>query len=118
MQRPSTSRSIGVVLAVFSVCALLLAALAPNVFAQAKSGRDIYLDKCAVCHGEDGAGKTVKGKKVHCKDIRQTIKKDSEADMIKIVTDGKGANMDSFKGQFTPDQIRAVVEYYRSLASQ
>jgi mono/diheme cytochrome c family protein len=36
--------------------------------------------------------------------------------MIKIVTDGKGANMDSYKNQFTPEQIRAVVEYYRSLA--
>jgi len=24
--------------------------------------------------------------------------------------------MDSYKNQFTPEQIRAVVEYYRSLA--
>lgn len=98
------------------VCVTVLVILVPNLPAQAKSGRDIYLDKCAVCHGEDGAGKTVKGKKVHCKDIRQTIEKDSEAEMIKVVTDGKGANMDSFKNQLTPEQIRSVVEYYRSLA--
>lgn len=90
--------------------------LMSNLAAQGQSGRDIYLDKCAVCHGEDGAGKTIKGKKVHCKDIRDTIKKDSEADMIKVATDGKGVNMDSYKKQFSPEQIRAVVEYYRSLA--
>lgn len=106
----------GRMLSILFVCLALLAAAVPNLLAQAKSGRDIYLDKCAVCHGEDGAGKTVKGKKVHCKDIRQTIKKDSEAEMIKVVTDGKGANMDSFKNELTPEQIRSVVEYYRSLA--
>lgn len=90
--------------------------LVPNLAGQGQSGRDIYLDKCAVCHGEDGAGKTIKGKKVHCKDIRDTIKKDSEADMIKVANDGKGVNMDSYKKQLSPAQIRAVVEYYRSLA--
>ena len=87
-----------------------------HIYGQAQSGRDIYLDKCAVCHGEDGAGKTIKGKKVHCKDIRDTIKKDSEADMIEVATDGKGVNMDGYKKQLSPEQIRAVVEYYRSLA--
>lgn len=116
MRSSSRSCTLRARLAVLFVSVAALAAFVPNLPAQAKSGRDIYLDKCAVCHGEDGAGKTVKGKKVHCKDIRQTIKKDSEADMIKIVTDGKGANMDSYKSQLTPDQIRAVVEYYRSLA--
>lgn len=116
MRSSSRPCTLGAVLAILFACVVVLAALVPNLPAQAKSGRDIYLDKCAVCHGEDGAGKTVKGKKVHCKDIRQTIKKDSEADMIKIVTDGKGVNMDSYKNQFTPDQIRAAAEYYRSLA--
>ena len=36
--------------------------------------------------------------------------------MIKVATDGKGVNMDSYKTQLSPEQIRAVVEYYRSLA--
>jgi mono/diheme cytochrome c family protein len=35
--------------------------------------------------------------------------------MIKIVNEGKG-DMDSFKKQLTPDQVKAVVEYYRGLA--
>ena len=76
----------------------------------------IFLDKCSVCHGEDGVGKTAKGKKLKVKDIHETIKTESEADMIKIATDGKGKDMDGFGKDYKPDQIKALVQYYRSLA--
>jgi mono/diheme cytochrome c family protein len=75
---------------------------------------DNYNKKCAVCHGKDGSGNTAKGKQLHVKDVREL--KSSEAEMIKVVTDGKGENMDAYKDQFTPDQIKAIVKYYRSLA--
>src|SRR6185503_15618395 len=55
----------------------------------------VFLDKCSICHGEDGAGKTAKGKKLKVKDVHETSKSESETDMIKIVTDGKGKDMDS-----------------------
>ena len=74
----------------------------------------LYDHKCAVCHGKDGLGNTAKGKKVHVKDVHANMK-DSEADMIKAVTDGKGDDMDSYKKEFTAEQIKAVVAYYRSL---
>lgn len=74
----------------------------------------LYDHKCAVCHGKDGLGNTAKGKKVHVKDVHANMK-DSEADMIKAVTDGKGDDMDSYKKEFTSDQIKALVAYYRSL---
>jgi mono/diheme cytochrome c family protein len=86
--------------------------LTGTVFAQ--SADDLYNKKCAVCHAKDGSGNTAKGKKVHVKDVHENMK-DSEAAMIKVVTDGKGDDMDAYKGQFTPDQIKALVEYYRSL---
>ena len=35
-------------------------------------------------------------------------------DMIKVTTDGKG-KMPSYKGKLTDDQIKAAVEFYRSL---
>ena len=76
----------------------------------------IYGHKCAVCHGKDGAAKTAKGKKVKAKDIRETINKMSEAEMIKIVEDGKGKDMDSFKKELGKDEIKALVEYFRGLA--
>src|SRR5665213_4374233 len=79
-------------------------------------GKDLYLDKCSVCHGADGAGKTAKGKKLKVGDVHQTAAKESEADMIKIVTDGKGNDMDAFGKDLKADQITAIVQYYRSLA--
>lgn len=80
----------------------------------AQSADDLYNKKCAVCHAKDGSGNTAKGKKAHVKDVHQNMK-DSEAAMIKVVTDGKGDDMDAYKGEFTADQIKALVEYYRSL---
>lgn len=85
------------------------------VFAEVDA-RSIYLDKCSTCHGPDGQGKTAKGKKLKVKSVKETIGKEDLAAMIKIVTDGKGTDMDSFKTELKADQIKAVVEYYRTLA--
>ena len=81
-----------------------------------KDAKDIYLDKCSVCHGPDGTGKTAKGKKLKVKDVHTTAPKDSAADMIKIVTDGKGNDMDAFGKDLSAAEIKSVVDYYRSLA--
>ncbi|MDP9053486.1 MAG: cytochrome c [Acidobacteriota bacterium] len=79
-------------------------------------GKEMYLDKCSVCHDPDGTGKTAKGKKLKVVDVHQTAAKESAADMIKIVTEGKGKNMDAFGKDLKADQIAAIVQYYRSLA--
>ena len=78
--------------------------------------KDIYLNKCAVCHGPDGAGKTAKGRKVKAVDVRDSSKKLSVDQMIKIVQEGKGDNMNAYGKDLSKEQTRAVVEYYRSLA--
>ena len=78
-----------------------------------KDAKDLYLDKCSVCHGPDGMAKTAKGKKLKMKDVHQV--KMSEDEMIKIVADGKGTDMDSFSKDLSKEQIKGVVEYYRSL---
>jgi mono/diheme cytochrome c family protein len=88
----------------------------PKVAAQ-QSAADNYNHKCAVCHGKDGSGNTAQGKKAHIKDVHANMK-DSEDDMIKVVTDGKGDDMDSYKGQFTAAQIKDLVDYYRSLGQK
>lgn len=95
---------------------MFVLAYAPKLAAQ-QDTEDIYNHKCAVCHGKDGLGNTVKGKKVHVKDVHTNMK-DSEAEMIKIVTNGKGDDMDSYKKEYTPDQIKQLVEYYRSLGQK
>ena len=101
------------VLALLSLATLF--ALSFPLMAQ-DSAADNFNKKCAVCHGKDGSGNTAKGKKVHVKPVQENMK-DSEAAMIKAVTDGKGDDMDSYKTEFSADQIKALVEYYRSLGT-
>src|SRR5690348_5480812 len=88
-----------------------------TVLAQgAFDAKAVYLDKCAVCHGQDGAGKTAKGKKAKVKDIHETIKTVPDAEMLKIAHDGKEPNMDAFGKVYSADQLKALVTYYRGLA--
>jgi mono/diheme cytochrome c family protein len=81
-----------------------------------RDAKDIYLDKCAVCHGQDGAGKTAKGRKLKVMDIHESVKKFTADQMIKVVQDGKGNDMDSYGKELNKDEIKAVVEHYRGLA--
>jgi len=81
-----------------------------------KDPKDLYLEKCAACHGPDGAGNTAKGKKLKMNGVKETAAKMSAADMIKVVQNGKGTDMDAYGKEFNADQIKGLVEYYRSLA--
>ena len=83
-----------------------------------QDAKDIYLDKCAVCHGADGSGKTAKGRKLKVKDVRETVSKMSAAEMMNVVENGKGAHMDAYGKQLAKQQIQAVVDYYRGLTKK
>ena len=86
--------------------------------AQGKSASDTYLDRCSVCHGADGAGKTAKGKKLKVKDVHETVTTLTADQMLDIVAKGKAPNMDGYAKELSADQIKQIVEYYRSLAKK
>jgi len=96
-------------------CAVLVLAGAATAWAQGDA-KDLYLNKCATCHGPDGAGKTAKGKKLKVQDVHATATKMTADEMIKIVTDGKGQDMDGYGKTLSKDQIKGVVDFYRGLA--
>jgi len=96
-------------------CAVLVLAGAATAWAQGDA-KDLYLSKCATCHGPDGAGKTAKGKKLKVQDVHATATKMTADEMIKIVTDGKGQDMDGYGKTLSKDQIKGVVDFYRGLA--
>ncbi len=104
----------GVGLAVVLACSAgdpSLAAAAPP------TAQDVYLDKCSVCHAQDGSGNTAKGRKLKVKNVRSPeVQKLSEAEMIEIVAKGKGKDMDGFEKELGSDMVKQVVSYYRSLA--
>jgi mono/diheme cytochrome c family protein len=96
-------------------CAILLLTGAATTWAQGDA-KDLYMSKCATCHGADGTAKTAMGKKLKVQDAHAAVSKMSEEQMITIVTDGKGQDMDGYGKQFKPEQIKALVDYYRGLA--
>lgn len=69
----------------------------------AVNGKEIYEQKCMLCHGKDG-----KLAANGSKDLSATQL--SHADIVKTITDGKNM-MASYKGTLTPEQIEAVSNY-------
>lgn len=92
--------------------ALLMSSTAALAQGDAK---DLYMNKCATCHGPDGNAKTAMGRKLKVKTAKAAVGSMSVEAMTKIVADGKGPDMDAYGKQFKPEQVKAVVEYYISL---
>lgn len=99
---------------VISMAAVALAlALAVPAMA-ADDAATVYKQKCASCHGPDGAGSAV-GKKIGARDFKDPeVVKQSDEELIKITKDGKG-KMPKFEGKLTDDQIKGLVKYIRTL---
>lgn len=81
------------------------------------SAQDVFLDKCSVCHAQDGSGNTAKGRKLKVKNVRSPeVQKLSEAEMVEIIAKGKGKDMDGFAKELGDDMVKQLAVYYRSLA--
>lgn len=94
------------------VVSMLLAFAALPLLAD---GAATFKAKCALCHGPDGSGDTVMGKKLGIRNLRTAdVQKQTDAELIKITTDGKG-KMPAYKGKVTDADIKAVVAHIRTL---
>lgn len=72
--------------------------------------------KCAVCHGEDGSGKTSNGKRTKVPDLRsKEVQKQSDAELYDKIVAGHG-KMPSFKSGVTKQQAAQLVTYIRQIA--
>jgi len=86
--------------------------------AEGAAGASTFKAKCLTCHGPDGSGNTAVGKSLGVADLRSPeIQKKSDAELTQSVSEGKG-NMPAFKNMLSEDEIRAVLQYVRSLASK
>ena len=81
----------------------------------AADGAAVYKAKCASCHGPDGKGETGIGKSMKLKSLGSSeVQKTSDADLTKIIADGKG-KMPAYKGKLSDDEIKALVAFIRTL---
>jgi mono/diheme cytochrome c family protein len=95
--------------AIVAIFALLVATAA---FAD---GAAVYKAKCAMCHGATGAGDTPVGKTMKVPPLASPdVQKKTDAELTTVVTDGKG-KMPANKGKLSPDDIKAVVAFVRTL---
>jgi mono/diheme cytochrome c family protein len=105
--------------AIVSIIITVLAASAVSLHAaDAKANWDA---NCAQCHGKNGAADTKMGKTLNAKDLTdpkvQAAFTDAKA--TQSITDGVKENgkttMKSFGGKLTPEEIKALVAYVRTL---
>src|SRR5688572_3873339 len=90
------------------VCGIALTCLFPLAPAMAQDDvKQVYLNKCSVCHGEDGAGKTAKGKKLKIKDVRSPeVQKLTPEKWTEAILKGSGEDMDGYEKELGADMAR------------
>jgi mono/diheme cytochrome c family protein len=86
--------------------------------ASAADGQALYEKGCAKCHGKDGKGQTVMGKKAGAKDYTDAKVQDELKDeaAIKAVKEGykkDGKEVMKPAEGMTDDEVKAVVAYMR-----
>jgi mono/diheme cytochrome c family protein len=100
-------------------CKLSLLALVAFVFsgsalAADKATEELYVAKCAKCHGNDGVATAV-GKKLGAKDFSDPeVMKASEKEMTEVTAAGR-KKMPAYDKKLKADELKALVAYVREL---
>ena len=93
---------------------LLLATIISSAgIAAAADAAATWAASCASCHGKDGSGNTMMGKKLGVKDYTKE-QGFSDAEAASVIKSGKG-KMKGFGGKMSDADIKALVAYVRSL---
>jgi mono/diheme cytochrome c family protein len=103
------------VLASIPLVAVLL--LTPPTRPQ-ETGESVFKGKCAMCHGPDGAGKTMMGEKLKIPDLHSAdVQKKSDTDLKTVIAKGKD-KMPGYETKLSKEQMDSIVAYIRDLAKK
>lgn len=79
------------------------------------SGRALYNQNCARCHGGNGCSQTALGRKLEAADLTSGDVQDmDDAKITRVIKNGR-TGMPGFGKKLTADQISAIVTYVRGL---
>lgn len=83
---------------------------------QSVSGRTVYSNNCARCHGGDGTGQTTMGQMTEAPNLTDAAwhRGKSTSRMVASVANGRG-QMPAFKKKLSRREIAAAVAYVRTL---
>lgn len=83
-----------------------------------ETGESLFKSKCAMCHGPDGAGKTMMGEKLKIPELHSAeVQKKTDADLKTLVAKGKD-KMPAYDTKLSKEQIDKLVTYIRDLAKK
>jgi mono/diheme cytochrome c family protein len=94
----------------FVLAAIIIASAGIGFAADAAAN---WVQHCASCHGKDGSGNTMMGKKLGVKDYTKE-QGFSDAEATNVIKNGKG-KMKGFKDKLSDADVKALVAYVRSL---
>jgi len=95
--------------------ALVGLVLLPSRTLHDEASASLYKQKCASCHGPDGKGETPAGKAMKVRNFGDpAVVAMSDDELASVITNGKG-KMPKY-ASLKPEQVKAIVEYCRSLA--
>lgn len=103
----------------FSLLILFLCFSALFTCAQdATSGKDLFKQRCVLCHGDDGKGATTLGKQMKAMDLNSSkVQIQKNAALKQVITNGKG-NMPPFGAVLSDDQINQLLKYVRTFGKK
>src|SRR5262245_51083199 len=112
-------RILKITMSVFLTVGSLPLLVPSSLFAADAETEKIYLDKCSVCHGQDGASKTAKGRKLKMKDVRSPeLQKMTEAQFADVIMKGKGTDMDAFEKELGKEACQKLAALMKELAKK
>ncbi len=88
------------------------------VVRQEPDGRMLYLRNCRTCHGANGVPSAeTRAQYPEIKTLNDKVFLDrmSDADLLKVLKEGKGKDMKSWAGKLTVPEMEAVIKYVRTL---
>lgn len=82
-----------------------------------KSGKKIYAENCAYCHGGNAKGNTsaVLGLDTDPPNLQKRIKSHSDGDFFWKIQNGRG-DMPTFKDELQANEIWSIINYLRNLS--
>ncbi len=80
--------------------------------AQDAEGKEIFLDKCAKCHGDNGVPRRIAKGAPNFIDPKWTVTLEQ---IEHSVREGKGPDMKPFRAKLDPREIRSVALFVQSL---
>jgi len=86
-----------------------------------RTPQEIFEQRCAKCHGNDGKAQTKKGRELKAKDFTKPKfqQHTTDEEIVDAITNGlRKKKMPAFKNKLSPEEIQAFVPFVRAFGKK